>query len=164
MNCTIVHTPTLLAVHSPYNRDFAYYAGKLLRGTWDKIQKLWIFTEANLESVQGLCHRFYQNVVVADTVPQETPRVAGVGFYGVVGAMARVLVTVERKHVFSGQFGQTTVYTFRDAENKIFTWFSTSDKVSLGVGGIYTIEGKIKKHENYKGDDQTVLTRCKVLT
>jgi hypothetical protein len=43
--CTIL-TGTPLAVHSPYNRDFAYLA-RLSGGTWDRDSKLWKFASGH---------------------------------------------------------------------------------------------------------------------
>lgn len=66
-------------------------------------------------------------------------------------------------------------YSFKDASGNIFTWTASLpagiDSVdnngreffkSIQVGDKVVIDGTVKDHKEYKGDKQTVLTRCKV--
>jgi hypothetical protein len=58
-------------------------------------------------------------------------------------------------------WGTTWLYKFTDEAGNVFTWFASSpvndeDKV-------LTIKDTVKKHEEYKGIKQTVMTRCRVV-
>lgn len=63
---------------------------------------------------------------------------------------------------FSG-YGTETMYchNFKDADGNVLVWKTTS---SLGLDDEteVTIKGTVKAHSEYKGEKQTVLTRCKV--
>lgn len=61
---------------------------------------------------------------------------------------------------FDNMYGTTWLYKFTDESGNIYTWFASSpvqdeDKV-------IAIKGTVKKHEEYKGVKQTIMTRCKV--
>lgn len=59
-----------------------------------------------------------------------------------------------------GFYGHTDIVKFKDASMNQFTWFA-SDYTGLERGDRITIKGTVKKHDDYKGVKQTVLTRCK---
>jgi hypothetical protein len=76
---------------------------------------------------------------------------------------------------FDSAYGYCHVLTFRDTENHVFKWLTSNPTYhawcktngkegdcNYEVGKTYTIKGSIKKHEEYKGLKQTVITRCKV--
>jgi hypothetical protein len=68
--------------------------------------------------------------------------------------------TVERKSWFEGRYGVTHIYKFRDSKGNALTWFASRDQ-ELTVGDVVALTGTVKKHDDYKGEAQTVLTRCK---
>jgi hypothetical protein len=59
-----------------------------------------------------------------------------------------------------GFYGHTDIVKFKDADGNHFTWFA-SDYTNLDRGDRIAIKGTVKKHDEYKGVKQTVLTRCK---
>ena len=64
---------------------------------------------------------------------------------------------------YSGAYGTVNVYTFKDPNNNTVVW-STSKYID-GIDdkdSRYILVGKIKALKEYKGDKQTILTRCKV--
>ena len=76
---------------------------------------------------------------------------------------------------FDSAYGYCHVLTFRDTENHVFKWLTSNPTYhawcktngkegdcDYEVGKTYTLKGIIKKHEEYKGLKQTVITRCKV--
>lgn len=83
---------------------------------------------------------------------------------GTVGAKITVQVTVESQRLIETDYGFTTVYNFRDAAGNAYVWFSSKDK-GLENGSTILLMGTVKKHEfnNYKQEDQTILTRCKIV-
>jgi hypothetical protein len=68
--------------------------------------------------------------------------------------------TVERKSWFEGNYGVTHIYKFRTTDGNALTWFASRDQ-DLAVGDAVTLTGTVKKHDDYRGEAQTVLTRCK---
>lgn len=59
-----------------------------------------------------------------------------------------------------GFYGHTDIVKCKDADGNQFTWFA-SDYTNLERGDRMTIKGTVKKHDEYRGIKQTVLTRCK---
>jgi hypothetical protein len=59
-----------------------------------------------------------------------------------------------------GFYGHTDIVKFKDADRNMFTWFA-SDYTDLERGDRMTIKGTVKKHDEFRGVKQTVLTRCR---
>ena len=74
----------------------------------------------------------------------------------------KVQVTLKSKRSFYGKFGLTNVYTFQDDKENIYTWFTTVE-MTKAVNDVFFLKGTIKKHDEYNGTKQTVLTRCRVV-
>lgn len=53
------------------------------------------------------------------------------------------------------------IYKFKDENGNIFVW-KTGKGIDFEEGKVYTISGTIKAHNEYKGEKQNVLSRCKV--
>ena len=53
------------------------------------------------------------------------------------------------------------IHIFEDAEHRKFVW-KTTLPVEAETGSIIKITAKIKGHEEYKGEKQTILIRCKI--
>jgi hypothetical protein len=82
----------------------------------------------------------------------------------VVGTVGQKLpptqVTVVNTQNISGQYGTTQLCRMEDAEGRLFVWFNNSSQ-QLEQGQNLVITGTIKKHDEFKGRMQTVLTRVK---
>jgi hypothetical protein len=59
---------------------------------------------------------------------------------------------------FKSEWGAKYLIVFEDAEGRSYKWWSTKGR--LDVDTTYLLAGTVKKHEEYKGRKQTVLTRC----
>lgn len=61
-------------------------------------------------------------------------------------------------------YGTVTMYVhiFKDADGNVFTWKSQNG-ISMEYGEPVNLTGTVKEHVEYKGERQTVLTRCKVI-
>ncbi len=59
-----------------------------------------------------------------------------------------------------GFYGHTDIVKFRDSEGNLFAWFA-SGYTGLERDDRMAIKGTIKKHDEYRGIKQTILTRCK---
>ena len=180
MQCTIVSGP-VLAVHSPYNRDFAARA-RMVGGYWHPSHsrycardcalpfKTWTFPGFSVETLSTICEDFYPgNVQVADAIPVPTPPAAlpDFGYHGTIGAKVTVRVTVEKAFDYTSQYGSTRIHVMRGCpanlgepyRDKIFVWFASAARFE--VGDTFTLVGQVKAHNARDGVSQTVLTRCK---
>ena len=82
-----------------------------------------------------------------------------------VGEIVDTEVKLVSEHSFETHFtfyGETKyIYKFADAEGNTIVWKTGCQ--DFEVGKSYKIKGKVKELSEYKGDKQTVLTRCKVV-
>ena len=92
-------------------------------------------------------------------------------YVGTVGKRETFELTVAGTRTIEGQYGTTTLYRFLDRSGNVLTWFSSGIarytdeeglKPAIEVGQTYRIKGTIKKQEEYRGVQQTILTRCKI--
>ena len=83
-------------------------------------------------------------------------------WFGEVGKrFTGVPVELVSVHGFMGKFGYSQVVTFKTAEGSILNWF-TSVEINLEPGESCILAGTVKKHDTYKGENTTVVTRCKI--
>jgi hypothetical protein len=63
-----------------------------------------------------------------------------------------------------GQYGVTTILRFLDPQGQALTWFASGYKdEEFKLGTIVTLLATIKKHDEYLGQKQTILTRASVV-
>ena len=76
----------------------------------------------------------------------------------------RELFSLILKHHFvsSGNYGDSHRYIFEDDNGNVVVWKASSPH-NLIEGTRYGVKGTVKEHSNYKGIEQTILTRCEVL-
>jgi hypothetical protein len=75
-----------------------------------------------------------------------------------IACFERVLCTLVRP--IDSRYGVTYLHRFVTAEGNSLTWFASSTQ--LKEGAHYNLKGTVKAHEVYRGEKQTLLTRCKV--
>ena len=104
----------------------------------------------------------------------ELPGAAPAGHYGSVGEKVTLELELVRSSWYDahGYWGSSTTYIhqMKDADGHIFIWktSSTLDRldgdslVPISSGERFTLAGTIKSHDEYKGQPQTILTRCKL--
>lgn len=63
---------------------------------------------------------------------------------------------------FETQYGVTTLFKFVDEDDRLFTWFASNDP-GIDQGETYNLKGTIKDHDEYRGQKQTILTRCSLI-
>lgn len=82
---------------------------------------------------------------------------------GEVGQRLRGLrLRVEDARGFSGHYGETVLYKFRDPAGNVMSWFS-SGGAELDVGQEVVMDATVKAHAEYRGVAETQLTRGKVV-
>lgn len=86
-------------------------------------------------------------------------------YVGNIGETITATVTLTGVHKYQTHFtyyGETNyIYTFADDKGNTLVW-KTASFQEIEEGKTYEIKGKVKEHSEYKGDKQTVLTRCKI--
>lgn len=78
---------------------------------------------------------------------------------GNIGDKITIWGKLKDKHQFQGTFGLTTVYTFSDEKENSIVWMTTKN-TSINIGDEYMIRGTVKAHNTFRGDKQTLLSRC----
>lgn len=68
------------------------------------------------------------------------------------------------KKSFETSYGWTDLMTFEDHEGNRIKWFNTGEEVEVERGDLLTLQGTIKSLDNYRGTQETVLARVRVLT
>lgn len=69
-------------------------------------------------------------------------------------------LTVDSVRSFEGQFGTTTLIKFTDKDGNLITWFASGDKVDdFRLGARVDLKATIKKHDDFRGELQTVVNR-----
>ena len=88
------------------------------------------------------------------------PRVSKSEYQGEIGS-SLALEGCEVIHIsgYSGAYGYTWIYTFRDENENEYVWFTLVNK-ALSVGMHCHVNGTVKSYSEYKGVKTTILTRC----
>lgn len=89
---------------------------------------------------------------------------------GTVGKRIEITAKLACRYEFSGYYGDTYLYKFEDETGNVLTW-KTSTILSLTgekndyprKGDVVTFKATVKEHGEYKGQDQTVISRVKLL-
>ncbi len=72
-------------------------------------------------------------------------------------------VTLDFVTGYDTDYGYVTVLKFRTEEGALLVWKASGDCPERDdVGKTYTLVGRIKKHDEYKGEKQTMMTLCTV--
>lgn len=79
-------------------------------------------------------------------------------FQGSLGERIERTLTVKRAISLENNFGSSMMHIMTDPDNNIYVWTTASK--SWTEGSIHRVRGTVKDHRFYRGDNQTVLTRC----
>lgn len=88
-------------------------------------------------------------------------------YVGEIGDKIEIAATVkrsfsyEKRGFYDWQTIITHIYEFVDRDGNVFIWF-TSACIDAKEGDAVILKGTVKKHSEYDGTKQTVLTRCKI--
>jgi hypothetical protein len=148
--------------------------------------------QAKVEANEILSDNYLKAVVrvvdeeIAEMVKREAQRQVALHseHQGEVGEKITAVLTVvaiirmvdKYAHVYRGQPIPTKpLYKFTDDRGNIFAWFASSYQAKVNadgtfgindvweVGDTFTIVANVKKHDEYEGIKQTVITRAKVV-
>lgn len=79
-------------------------------------------------------------------------------YQGEVGKRMVRTVTVRATRFLESAYGSTCLMMMNDAEGNDYKWFASSAEYE--VGATLTLNMTVKKHEEYKGRKQTLVSRC----
>lgn len=82
-------------------------------------------------------------------------------WFGNVDDRVDVDVTFLKAFYFDSHFGTTAVAKFVTPEGNLVVWKTSGYRADFEEGKRYKLTGTIKKHDEYRNEKQTVLTRCK---
>jgi hypothetical protein len=82
---------------------------------------------------------------------------------GTVKERSEFEVTITKKFGFETAFGFMTMILMKDAAGNIFVWKTGTGFDNVSVGDKLKIKATVKKHDEYQGIKQTILTRCVVV-
>ena len=83
-------------------------------------------------------------------------------YLGDIGDRIEVDATLLHVRSLPNSFGISTLCKWETNAGDKITWFASNAPDFLAVGRTYILKGTIKDLSMYKGEKQTVLTRCKV--
>lgn len=81
---------------------------------------------------------------------------------GQAGQKLRIKATYCFTAEFDSNWGTTYIHKFEDERGNVFVW-KASKPIEANKGEIVFLNGTVKEHSEYKGEKQTILTRCKQL-
>lgn len=83
-------------------------------------------------------------------------------YVGTVGERITLSATYKRCSHYDTKFGTTFVHTLVTPEGNILVWKTSDNLPAINGDDAVTVTGTVKEHSEYRGDKQTVLTRCKI--
>lgn len=83
---------------------------------------------------------------------------------GSVGEKIDTTLTILAIRPMESQWGVTTLFSFRDEDGRQVAWFSSIDRIDekFSVGQDVTVKATVKKHGEFRGVRQTMITRAKL--
>jgi hypothetical protein len=103
-------------------------------------------------------HQRYQERLQADNKP-----VCNEHLGQIKDRLKGLTATVERVRHTEGYYGSTSIITLRTPAGHIVVWFATGYH-DPAIGEVWNLDGTVKKHDEFNGTCQTVLTRVKYST
>ena len=109
----------------------------------EKIQKL------DLNSLKKSAYKAQNNINASE-------------YIGNIKDKIELEVVFQFRASWDSEFGVMNLYSFTDLDGNMIVW-KTGNYIELENNDHVTIKGTIKDHSEYKGEKQTVLTRCKII-
>ena len=129
----------------------------------DRVSKIDINDIAEFD-IFGEIH-FYSNakeIVNAADQSKTVQQLDPADFFGEIGDKLKdYSVTLVNKKSYMGKWGLSYIYSFIDAENHLFVWF-TQKVLNKEINDTFNIKATIKGHDMFNGNKQTILVRVYV--
>lgn len=79
--------------------------------------------------------------------------------FGESGKRYDLELTVDRVRELENFYGTTYQHVLRDQDGRTFVWWASTGSQGLEQGRTYNVKATVKKHDDYRGQAQTVLSR-----
>ena len=77
--------------------------------------------------------------------------------------MTFVVTLKSEPRYIESHYGGSYLYTFEDTSGNTLKWFKSDSKLEgVKAGDTFPLTGTVKKHDEFRGIKQTLLTRCKL--
>lgn len=116
-------------------------------------------SDRNIGFVASLISAYQRELSYQEKAKRKSEDKAKSEWIGEIGDKIEVPVILEAIHYSEGDYGLTIIYKL-NSEGNLITWFSSRSK-GWEVGDEFTLCGTVKKHDEFCGTKQTILTRCK---
>jgi len=83
-------------------------------------------------------------------------------YVGTPGEKIQIELTYVKFFHYDTMFGTTWIHKFEDNNGNIFVWKTSKALTDIKCSDSLKLKGSIKEHNEYKGEKQTILTRCKI--
>lgn len=105
-----------------------------------------------------------KQVAKAKQASQFAQQALSSNYVGEVGdRLYGIHVSVLSHQELESNFGMTNLFRFQDDKGNVYSWFGTGAAAyGMEVGNDYVISASVKKHQEYKGRKETILTRVKI--
>lgn len=98
---------------------------------------------------------------IADKIAEKQPRSTSIWIGEEGKRIYNLPVTFLAAHNFEGFYGSNYVYRFEDDNGNKLTWFS-STVPAIEKGKKYNLTATVKKHDIYREEQVTIITRAKL--
>ena len=78
---------------------------------------------------------------------------------GTLNAREVFNVTLESTRIIEGYYGDKNLHRFRDESGNLIIWFKSGSNSDFKEGEFYTVNATVKKHDEFRGQKQTVVNR-----
>ena len=129
-----------------------------------RAKKTLVFIEVSKEGVTQEQVNGAAMVPQAEAAPAAPATPAAInGHVGTVGGGWSGEVQVTGSRFMETTYGDTTLVKLTDRAGHALGWFSRDGVPAKGKDGAwFTLTGTVKEHRTFRGQDETMLTRCKV--
>ena len=83
------------------------------------------------------------------------------GHVGEIKQRMNLELTVQRVVPLESDYGALNIISMRDDRNNLFVWKTGAENPRPGER--LKLRGSVKKHDEYRGERQTILTRCQIV-
>lgn len=134
---------------------------------WSNLYKAWVSHQKD-NSFAAWCKEINGNSCTELQIMTELkkakdsylPKSNSEWLYNVGDKISNVEMTLVSIREIESLYGLTYLHTFKKGDNTL-TWFTQSGR--KGAAGVtYKVSATVKEHKEFRGDKQTVLTRCKL--
>jgi len=83
--------------------------------------------------------------------------------FGTVGKREEFNLTLIFEREVESDWGGSIMYKFEDTDGNAAVWFCSGAPLDMGIGETKRVKATVKKHNGYNGQNQTQLTRVKIV-